>query len=88
MPYNNVGNLVTVTKRTMIVKLPAAYAALITTAAIFQHQVICRAVHMSHPFMKALVDLCRALSSSQSVPQISAEVSGVVQGSCRPLWIT
>jgi hypothetical protein len=88
MPYINVGNLVTVTKRTTIDKLPGSYAALKTTAVRMQHQVFHKAVHRSHPFMKTLVDLSSGLSRSQSVLHISAEESGVFNGSFRPLCRT
>jgi len=62
MPYYDVTNLVTVTKTTVIDKMPCGYGTLRTTAVSIWHQVSRRVSQRSHLLSKSPASLCQSLS--------------------------
>jgi len=74
MPYDDVANLVTVTKMNMINKIPCWYETLKTTPARIQHQVSPRAEQRSQLLWKSPPELCCGLTCSWSLLQTCTEV--------------
>jgi len=74
MIFADVANLVTVTKMTMIVKIPWVYGPLRTTAVRIRRQVSCRAVQSSQLLVKSPADLHRGLSCSNIWPSYKSNL--------------
>ena len=75
MTYDDVLNLVTVTKMNLKDEMPCGYGTLRTTALGIWHQVSHRAEQMSQLLSKSSPDLRRGFSCSRSLLLTGAEVS-------------
>jgi len=75
IPHHYVGNVVTVTKTSMIHELPCGCGTLRTTTVRIWHQVSHRAAQSSRLLSMSPAELLSGLSCSQSFPEILTEVS-------------